>query len=183
MGQTFQKLLVHRNGDEQLRYMRILLRDLIRNSRADFDAHQFTVELINEQFIRDVFKSTTASAAGNGFGHQHHHHHHHELCDFAGQSGTRERYVHSVCDLITVCVLVSITPQVKDAYQRMGRCADVLPEAAKECLIKYYMVMSQIQADSVAWLQETVSRNYEINPSELIKCLFKVFITQFFLLF
>lgn len=163
--------------------MRILLRDVIRNSRADFDVHQFTIELINEQFIRDVFMSS--ASGGYGFGGmsganimsgQ-------DLCDFLGQTLTRERYVHSVCDLITVCVLVSITPQIKDAYQRMGRCADVLPEAAKDCLIKYYMIMSQIQSDSVTWLQKIVSRNYEITPPELIKCLFKVHFLKYFFYF
>lgn len=161
--------MVQKNGEENLRFMRILLRDMIRNSRADFDVHQFTSELANEQLIQNVFLSVSSGngVVGSGVAGQ-------DLCDFLGQSQARERYVHSVCDLITVCILVSITPQIKDAYQRMGRSADGLPEAAKNCLIKYYMLMSEIQSDTVTWLQKTVSRNYEINPAELIKCLFKV---------
>lgn len=157
--------------------MRIMLRDLIRNNRAELSVHQFTSELINEQFIRDLFMSTPGVSNGASSSlsspvdallpQQ-------PLCDFVGAVQSRERYVHSICDLITVCVLVSITPQIKEAYQRMGRSADVLPDPAKDCLIKYYMLMSQIQADSVSWLQKTVSRSYEINPAELIKCLFKV---------
>lgn len=155
-----------------------MLRDLIRNNRAELSVHQFTSELINDQFIRDLFMSSPGVSNGASSSllsspvdallpQQ-------PLCDFVGAVQSRERYVHSICDLITVCVLVSITPQIKEAYMRMGRSADILPEPAKDCLIKYYMLMSQIQADSVSWLQKTVSRSYEINPAELIKCLFKV---------
>lgn len=169
LGQTFKKVLVLRNGDEYLRSMRVLLRDFIRNTRADIDVHQFTSELINNQLISDIFMSSVDGSVGNGVGVIGQ-----DLCDFRTSTQTKERYVHSVCDLITSCMLVSITPQIKDAYQRMGRNADVLPEQAKNCLIKYYMLMSQIQSDTVAWLHNVVSRSYEINPSELVTCLFKV---------
>lgn len=182
MAQTFQKILVLRNGDElYLRSMRILLRDIIRsntNNRQEFfDSREFTSELINDQFIRDLFMSTVGGQqqqqplfmfSGETQQQQQ------PLCDFVGQTSARERYTHAICDLITVCVLVSITPPIKEAYQRMGRSADMLPDSAKECLIRYYSLMSQIQSDSVAWLQKIVARNYEINSTELIKCLFKV---------
>jgi integrator complex subunit 1 len=87
------------------------------------------------------------------------------LADF-NQIQVRERYVNSVCDLITVCILVAITPQIKDAYMRRQ------PET-KEILIKYYMLMTQIQCDSVTWLQE-IHRFYQINPMELVTCMFKI---------
>lgn len=150
LAQTMQKVLLQRNGDEHVRSLRILLRDTIRNSRQDFDLIKFTKELINDQL--------PAPSVG--------------LCSFAGgpadfsQTQTRERYVNSICDLITVCILVSITPQIKEAYNRRQ-------VETRDVLIKYYTLMAEIQLDTLTWLQTTV-RTYEINPNEFIKCIFKV---------
>ena len=78
----------------------------------------------------------------------------------------KERYVNGICDLITACMLVAITPQVKEAYMR--RHMDT-----RDTLIRYYTCMSQIQCDAVSWLQE-VARTLQLNPTELLRCMFKV---------
>jgi integrator complex subunit 1 len=158
-----QKILLQRNSDEYLRSLRILLRDTIRNSRQDFDLHRFTSELISDNLIRMYIFNSSASqnylATCNLFtlagG----------LVDFS-QTQSKEKYVNFVCDLITVCILVAITPQIKEAYLRRQH-------ETKEILIKYYILMSQIQCDTVSWLATTV-RQYEINSNELVRCLFKV---------
>ena len=36
------------------------------------------------------------------------------------------------------------------------------------------MCMSQIQSDTVTWLQTTVVNMYKVSPTELIRCMFKV---------
>jgi integrator complex subunit 1 len=159
---TMQKCLLQRNDDEYIRLLRILIRDTIRNSRQDFDFLKFTTQLLNDDLIKqfclgvfnlnDVLNNSLLNISGG-------------LCDFK-QVQVRERYVNSICDLITVSILVAITPQVKDAYLR--RQAE-----SRDILTKYYMLMAQIQCDSVTWLQETV-RNYQINPMELIRCLLKI---------
>lgn len=178
-----QKQLLQRNGDEYARSMRVLLRDIIRNSRNDFDLLQYTNELINDELIKANFfqqqqQTTTSSTTAAD-----------SWCDFSGQAQTRERYVISICDLITTCVLVAITPQIKEAYQKAGRGGTAIvgggfsiiqndetstSSSSSSTLIKYYMLMSRIQSDTVTWLQTIVSRSYEINVNELIKCLFKV---------
>jgi integrator complex subunit 1 len=158
-----QKILIQRNSDEYLRSLRLLVRDIVQKSRQDFDILKFTSELVNDQIIKQYFFSPTPvtldlsssslfTVAGG-------------LVDF-GTANAKERYVHSICDIITVCILVAITQSVKDAYARRH------PDT-KEILTRYYMLMSQVQCDSVVWLQSVV-RFYEINPNELIKCLFKI---------
>ena len=166
-----QRILLQRTGDEHSRMIRVLLRDVIRNSRLDFDLLQYTNELISDQIIKENFSISPPATTSSGGD---------LLCDFAGQIQIRERYVNSICDLITMCVLVAITPQIKEAYQKAGRSAavaavtGVVEDASRDILIRYYTLTSQIQSDTVTWLQTIVSRKYEINVTELIKCLFKV---------
>ena len=164
-----QKILIQRNSDEYVRSLRILLRDTIRNSRQDFDLIKFTSELLSEHTIRHYFyppapgRLEVATAAASST----------SLLTLAGGlmdfslTQAKERYVNFICDLITVCILLSITQQIKHAYQSRQ------PET-KEILIKYYMLMSQVQCDTVVWLQSVVSRTYEINPTELVRVLFKI---------
>ncbi len=158
------KILLQRNSDDYLRLLRSLLRDTIRNSRHDFDLLKFTNELLNDHLIKQSYAPTD----------QHQHHHAPNfLVNLAGgladfnQVQIRERYANAICDLITVCILVAITPPIKEAYLR--RAHDT-----KDILIKYYLCMAQIQADTTTWLQTTVVAIYKISPTELIRCMFKV---------
>lgn len=159
--QTMQQILLQRNSDDYLRLLRSLLRDTIRNSRQDFDLLKFTNELINDELIKKFYgqqenqqcHSILFNLAGG-------------LADF-NQIQIRERYTNGICDLITVCILVAITPPIKESYLRRQH-------DTKEILIKYYLCMSQIQSDTVTWLQSSVVNIYKISPTELIRCMFKV---------
>ncbi len=157
LAQTMQKILLQRMGDDFIKLLRILLRDTVRNSRQDFDLIKYTRELINEHLIKQYFFNnnqnhlqtidlTIFGLAGG-------------LADF-NQLVVRERYVNNICDLITVCILIAITPQIKEAY--LSKQAE-----KKETLIKYYMLMTQVQCDTVTWLQE-IHRIYQLNPTELV---------------
>ncbi len=159
-----QKILLQRNSDDYLRLLRSLLRDTIRNSRQDFDLNKFTNELVNDNIIKQIYAQfnqnetlSLSTALLNLAG---------GLADFS-QIQIRERYVNGICDLITVCILVAITPPIKEAYLRRQ-------QDTREILIKYYMSMSQIQSDAVTWLQAIVVKIYKINPTELVRCMFKV---------
>ena len=155
-----QKILLQRNSDDYLRLLRSLLRDTIRNSRQDFDLSKFTGELLNDALIKQVYTQSDGSSLGillNMAG---------GLADFS-QIQIRERYVNGVCDLITVCILTAITPPIKEAYIRRQ-------QDTRDILIKYYLSMSQIQSDTVGWLQAVAINTYKINPTELIRCMFKV---------
>ena len=164
LAQTMQRIILQRNGDDYLRLLRILLRDTIRNSRNDFDLLKFTKELVNDNLIKQYYfgsvkelsyHNSTSICFGVAGG----------LADFSLVQ-VKEKFVNGICDLITVCILVAITPQIKDAYLRRQH-------DTREILIKYYMLMSQIQCDTVTWLQEVV-RFYNINPTEMIRCMFKI---------
>ncbi len=137
--QTFQKILLTK--EDNLRPLRSILRDTIRNTRLDFDLTKFTFNLLDD--IRKKYP---------------------EFIDFDVQ--LRERYVNSIADLVTVCIFVSITPTIKDAYLKRN-------DNLKDQLVKYYQLMSQIQCDTVSWLQAIV-RTYDINTKERLTCLFKV---------
>ncbi len=127
--------------EDNLRPLRSILRDTMRNTRVDFDLKRFIFDLLDD--IRKKYP---------------------EFGDFDVQ--LRERYVSSISDLVTVCIFVSITQSVKDAYLKRN-------DAHKDQLVKYYQLMSQIQSETVLWLQAVV-RTYDINPKERLTCLFKV---------
>jgi len=155
--QTMQRILLQKNGDDYLRLLRILLRDVIKNSRNDFDLIKFTSELVSDVSSLTTAQSQEAPSFLNNFAGG--------LVSFSSIQ-MKERYANGVCDLITVCILVAITPQIKEAYLR--RHVDT-----REFLIKYYMLMAQIQCDTVSWLQEII-KNFQINSTELIRCMFKI---------
>jgi integrator complex subunit 1 len=161
--QLMVRIILQRNVDDNLRILRVLLRDTIRHCRVDFDPICFTSELTSDTQIKQLFytnqqtrgnliakTSSIFSIAGG-------------LAEFQSIA-VREKYVQAICDLVTVCILVSITPAIKEAYQRRHN-------DTKEILIKYYMIMSQIQCDTVTWLQ-SITRLYEITPKQLSKSLF-----------
>lgn len=175
MAQTMQKVLIQRHADEYLRSLRILLRDTVRTSRQEspFDLIRFANELLNDHQLRSYFSSPLGSQAAmtamsnlaqelattglfslaGG------------LADF-NQKSVKERYINNVCDLITVCILVSITPQIKEAYLRRQ-------SETKELLIKYDMTAAQVQCNTVAWLQGSV-RHYDVTPNEIVRCICKI---------
>lgn len=78
----------------------------------------------------------------------------------------REKYVSYICDLLTVCMFATITPAVKEAFHKRG-------SDNREFLHKYYHTFSQIQCETVIWLQACV-KDYKINPKERITCLLKI---------
>ena len=137
----FHKILLSK--EDNLRTLRSLLRETIKHSRQDFDINKFAFELLDD--IRKRYPEFMTNL----------------------DQQLRERYVISVCDLITVCIFVSITQQVKDAYAKRST------NELKDVLLRYYQTMSSIQSETVIWLQ-TIVRYYEINPKERINCLYKV---------
>lgn len=48
---TMHRLLLQKSGDDYLRLLRISLRDVIRNSRSDFDLLKFTSELVTQAWV------------------------------------------------------------------------------------------------------------------------------------
>jgi hypothetical protein len=79
--------------EDNLRTLRSLLRETIKHSRQDFDMNKFTFTF---ELLEDIRK---------------------RYQDFMNiDQYLRERFVVSICDLITVCIFVSITQQAKDAY-------------------------------------------------------------------
>ena len=152
-----QKILLQRNADELLRSLRSILKETIRNSRQDFDLQRFVVELVNDAVVRSLMGGTTESKPVLLSG---------ALADFS-QVSIQNRFVNAVCDLVTGCILVAITPAIKEAYLRKQ-------SEGRDVLIKYYMCVSQAQCDAVSWLQSQVLASYKLQPSELMRCLFKL---------
>jgi hypothetical protein len=162
--EIMQKILIQRNGEDYMRSVRSLLRETVKNSRAEFELSRFVSELVSDSMVKRYYFETTRpvftaneqtlfSFAGG-------------LADFT-QVQVRERYVNAICDLITVCILVAITAPIKEAYLRRQI-------ETRDILIKYYMCMTQIQCDAVKWLQTTVRCTYETSATELVKHLCKL---------
>ena len=160
-----QKILLQRNADELLRPLRSILKETIRNSRSDFDILRFTSELTSDthvcQLLSGEVRVVPSSLLLMGVG----------VADFS-QSMSRERFVNAICDLITGCILVAITPNIKEAYLRKQ-------SESRDVLIKYYMCVSQTQCDAVSWLQTSVLTYYKLSPDKLVCCLYKLLFMVF----
>ena len=146
--QIMQSILLQKNAEDFLRILKVLLRDTIRNSRLDFDLIKFSNELVNDTYLTNQCSLNLQPFILNVAGGQ---------ADF-GVLQVRERYVSGICDLITVCILVAITPLILNK---------------RDSLIKYYMTVSKIQSDVISWLQ-TIMQTLEISAKELVRCILKV---------
>lgn len=161
--QTFLKIILQKNCDQFLRSIKIILRDTVRNCRQEFDLNIFVNEIESENLIKEYLIDSNECLKSNSIN---------SFFSFAGglsdfsHPQTKERYLNSISDLIAVVILAAITPQIKEAYLRRSI-------EAKEILSKYYMTMSQIQCDTVTWLQN-IFKILDISPNELIRCLFKI---------
>ncbi|KAL8588066.1 hypothetical protein ACOMHN_012104 [Nucella lapillus] len=138
LAEVFQDLLCHK--DDYLRALRGLLRETARNTRQDIDFAVFGQALTSER-LEPKFTDMEQSL--------------------------KERYVMNVADLISLCMLLSISPAVREA----ATCSD---PKEREPLYKFRSQLAVIERDAIYWLHITVPKVIDVKAGEYVHCVRKV---------
>ncbi|XP_064607195.1 integrator complex subunit 1-like [Liolophura sinensis] len=141
LAEIFQDLLV--NKDDYLRALRALLREIVRSLRHDLTFSHFCLGMMQER--------TEA-----------------KFVDM--EPPFKERYVNSIVDLITLSILLGVTPAVREAAtaQARGERRDL------DALFHHRSQAAIIERDSVWWLHTVVPKLIELKPQDYMHCLRKV---------
>lgn len=89
-----------------------------------------------------------------------------ELCNTIRDSEFRERIFISLADLVCMCMLLCIGPQVRDAASQSKRDVTVLQA--------FQTQVSNIQREAVAWLHDSALRIFRPNVNDFHHVLHKV---------
>lgn len=141
LAEIFQDLLV--NKDDYLKALRILLREIVRCTRLDMNFSTFCLGLMQE---RTESKFTEM------------------------EPNLKERYIMSLADLISMDILLSISPSIREA------AAGFMQGDPKnlELIHVFKRQVGVIQRDSVWWLHVVVPKMVELKPEAYLHCLKKV---------
>lgn len=146
LAEIYKECLLQR--EDCLRTLRVFLRELVRILRFDINIVEFCKSFLNGRP---------------------------ELTPQIQQSEYKERIFHSVVDIICLCMLLSVSPSVREALvsQRNGR--DVKSSMA---LVHFYQQISQIQLDTVSWMYEIVPNIYSLQGSDFSQALHKILLLE-----
>lgn len=133
----FQELLL--NKDDYLRSLRALLKEINRVLRHDFNLLSLVHALLRERK---------------------------ELSNTIRDSEFRDRIFLSLADLVCMCILLCISPQVRDAASQSKRDVAVLQA--------FQTQVSNIQREAVAWLHDSALRVFRPNVNDFHHVLHKI---------
>uniref|UniRef100_T1J830 Uncharacterized protein n=1 Tax=Strigamia maritima TaxID=126957 RepID=T1J830_STRMM len=141
LAEVFQDLLT--NKDDYLRALRALFREIVRSLRHDLNYTSFCLGLMQER-KESQFKELDAAI--------------------------KERLFHSVADLITLCVFMSITPNVRESASAVARG----DRKDLNNLRNYQQMIASIQRDAVWWLQTIAPNMFKPAKNDFMHCVHKV---------
>jgi integrator complex subunit 1 len=127
------------NKDDYLRSLRALLKEINRVLRHDFNLLSIVHSLLRERK---------------------------EFANSVRESEFRERVFFSSADLVCMCMLLCVTPQVRDASSQNKRDVTVLKAFQKQ--------VSNIQREAVTWLNDSALRVFRPNVNDFHHVLLKV---------
>lgn len=145
LAEVFQDLLINR--DDYLRALRALFREIVRTVRHDLNFSAFCCGLLQER-KETMYKELDQQI--------------------------RERLFLSLTDLISLAILLAISPSVRDAaiaYNR-GDKKDIV------ILKNYQTLIANIQKDVVVWMHTVVPKMIKPNRSEFVHCFHKAFFME-----
>ncbi|XP_023242494.1 integrator complex subunit 1-like [Centruroides sculpturatus] len=145
LAEVFQDLLINR--DDYLRALRALFREIVRTVRHDLNFSAFCCGLLQERK---------------------------ELMYKELDQQLRERLFLSITDLISLAILLAISPAVRDAaiaYNR-GDKKDIA------ILKNYQTLVANIQKDVVVWMHTVVPKMIKPNRNEYVHCFHKAFFME-----
>ncbi|XP_063908867.1 integrator complex subunit 1 isoform X2 [Zophobas morio] len=127
------------NKDDYLRSLRALLKEINRVLRHDFNLLSIVHSLLRERK---------------------------EFANSVRESEFRERIFISLADLVCMCMLLCVSPQVRDASTQNKRDVSVLKIFQKQ--------VSNIQREAVTWLNDTALRVFRPSVNDFHHVLLKV---------
>ncbi|GFN78406.1 integrator complex subunit 1, partial [Plakobranchus ocellatus] len=141
LAEIFQDLLI--NKDDYLKALRILLREIVRCTRLDMNFSTFCLGLMHERTETKFVEIDPV---------------------------LKERYVMSLADLISMDILLSIAPSIREA------AAGFMQGDHKnlELIHVFKRQVGIIQRDAVWWLHMVVPKIVELKPEAYLHCLKKV---------
>ncbi|XP_005181261.2 integrator complex subunit 1 [Musca domestica] len=125
LAEIYKEFLLQR--EDCLRTLRVFLRELVRMLRNDINLVVFCKVFLNGRP---------------------------ELNKQIENSEFRDRIFHSMVDIACLCMLLSVSPQVREASISLRVTKD--NAANNAILLKFYNQMCQIQLDCVSWMYEIV---------------------------
>ncbi|XP_059480068.1 integrator complex subunit 1 [Neocloeon triangulifer] len=140
LAEVFHELLMNR--EDYLKPLRLFLRELVRMLRAEMPLVTFCRTLMRDRSKEQTFR------------------------DF----GFKERMLAAIADLVCLCVLLGISPAVREAASLIARGE----RKEVQTMINYQNMAAKIQRDSVWWLHETVIKMYHPSAQEFVHILHKV---------
>lgn len=145
LAEIFQDLLMNR--EDYLRPLRALLREIVRVCRHDINLLTFARTLMSER--QDIAQ---------------------QLLNFE----FKERVFISIADLLCLCMLLAISPQVKEAaaLAQRGDKKDIA------LLHQFQNMVATIQFEAVLWLQNSAPQTYAIGKNELLHALHKILLLE-----
>ncbi|EEZ98703.1 integrator complex subunit 1 [Tribolium castaneum] len=127
------------NKDDYLRSLRALLKEITRVLRHDFNLLSIVHSLVRERK---------------------------EFANNVRESEFRERIFLSLADLVCMCMLLCVSPQVRDASTQNKRDVTVLKAFQKQ--------VSNIQREAVTWLNDSALRVFRPSLNDFHHVLLKV---------
>lgn len=145
LAEIFQDLLMNR--EDYLRPLRALLREIVRVCRHDINLIAFARTLMAER--PDIAQ---------------------QLLNFE----FKDRMFMSIADLLCLCMLLAISPQVKEAATLSQR-ADKKDVAL---LHQFQNLVAMIQYEAILWLQNLAQQMYAIGRNELLHAMHKILLLE-----
>lgn len=140
--------------DDFLRALQFLLREIFKSVRPD-----------HMNFVKLVWIMLDESRQFS------------EKIEFAGiDVAIKERTVHSIIDLITLTIHLSVSANVRDAFNNSGQHFNK-PDR-KEIIRNFQLQISDIQRMTVKWLEEVVIRRFTTNRAVFHHALNKILFNE-----
>ncbi|KAM7343453.1 integrator complex subunit 1 [Cochliomyia hominivorax] len=147
LAEIYKEFLLQR--DDCLRTLRVFLRELVRMLRNDINLVVFCKVFLNGRP---------------------------ELNKQIESSEFRDRIFHSMVDIICLSMLLSVSPQVREASISLRITKD--NTASNAVLLKFYNQMCQIQLDCVSWMYEIVPALFKLQAVEFFQGLHKILLLE-----
>uniref|UniRef100_A0A1I8PSA0 Uncharacterized protein n=1 Tax=Stomoxys calcitrans TaxID=35570 RepID=A0A1I8PSA0_STOCA len=147
LAEIYKEFLLQR--EDCLRTLRVFLRELVRMLRNDINLVVFCKVFLNGRP---------------------------ELNKQIESSEFRDRVFHSMVDIACLCMLLSVSPQVREASISLRVSKD--NAANNAILLKFYNQMCQIQLDCVSWMYEIVPGLFKLQAPEYFQGLHKVLLLE-----
>lgn len=146
LAEIYKEFLMQR--EDCLRTLRVFLRELVRTLRYDINIVEFCKAFLTSRP---------------------------DLIPLIQQSEYKDRIFHSMVDLTCLCMLLTVSPQVREANVSLRNGRDM---KSNPILLNFYAQMSQIQLDALSWMYESVQVIFKLPGLDYSQALHKILLLE-----